>query len=510
MISRISPKGNLIVPDFGKDIKRFKSNLSRSFFMLLSLMFGLTWQFNVYAQELDYSDKSGKATEIIKNSQQYQGFLALQKKIAEKHGKRVRKFEVYVDGVNSKLIKSKDDLTDVSYSAFPYLNFDKKNKLNKFEFLRDSIVLSEKGHVIYFSFTPKYKSEIKYVIENFENLIGVSINKDKTGLLNLDLSYLEYLSFFKVNDSSYEKIIFPIKNNLISLEALFTPVNEFKNLINLNLLENLVLRKVELINLNDLLNVKTLVRIDVSGSGKNMTGVLDLSHYQNLIFLSFNSKYVKEVKGIETLNKLERLYVGESFNFKGVDFPNSLIQLQLAGKENTEFPNLKENVNLKILSITSTNIKRIDKIYNLINLEELNLFGNKIEKISGLNNLKKLRELNLPSNKINKIEGLSKLDSLLKINLEYNEIIIIEGFEGLSKLKEILLGHNKIKSIEEINDLVGIELLSLYENPIETFDYSEVEMLNNTKILLYDTPVGDAMTKAEKKKYRKLNRQLSF
>ncbi|EAQ66660.1 hypothetical protein MED121_12070 [Marinomonas sp. MED121] len=73
-----------------------------------------------------------------------------------------------------------------------------------------------------------------------------------------------------------------------------------------------------------------------------------------------------------------------------------------------------------------------------------------------------------------------------------------------------MLSYNEIEKVEDVNKLEGIELLSLFENPIEAFDYSEVEKLNQTKILLYDTPVGDAMTKAEKKKYRKLNRQLGF
>ena len=70
MNTRINLKSRLKILGAGKTIKKNMSNIRKLFFILLSLMLGLTWQFNAFAQELDYADNSGKAAEIIKNSEQ--------------------------------------------------------------------------------------------------------------------------------------------------------------------------------------------------------------------------------------------------------------------------------------------------------------------------------------------------------------------------------------------------------------------------------------------------------
>ncbi|WP_036178417.1 leucine-rich repeat domain-containing protein [Marinomonas sp. MED121] len=498
---------NLAELSSGKGFKKSMSNIRKSFFMLLSLMLGLTWQFNAYAQELDYADKSGKAAEIIKKSKQYQDFLAFQEKIAQENGDRVRKFETFVDGYNTNLINTTDDLSDIVYGAFPNINIHRKTKIKNFEFLENYVVLNDSGNVTYLSVSPKYSFEIKYVIENFNALKGLSIRNDNSGLAVLDLKKLKNVSYVKIHKSKYKKLILPSENEIVSLEILFTPINEISNLKSMTSLQNLVLDGVKIKSLNELTENSYLQRMDIISSSNSIKEIPDLSGFINLVYLTFNSKNIEEIKNISSLKSLKRLSVGSSFNFQEIDFPDSLVHLQLAGMQNTRMPNLKGNINLKDLTISRTRIRSIERLEEL---EKLNLIKNEISEISGLNNLKNLKVLNLLGNGIMKIQGLSKLVGLEKINLQYNKIEKIEGFENLPNLESVLLGYNEIKEIDAINFMTWLDVLSLNNNPIDTFDYQSIVGLENTKLIIRDTPLSDVLTDEEKEKYYDTHRYLRF
>ena len=516
MISRVCPKGNLTVSDFGKDIKRFMSNLSRSFFMLLSLMIGLTWQFNAFAQELDYADESGKAAEIIKNSEQYQAFLKLQKKIAEENGDRVRKFEVYVDGINSKIYPAKGLVSQSGYYAFPRINVHNESIIGNLTSGNDLVLLNARGDIEYINLTPKYDYEIENIFEIISeknSIKGLSFKKVLFDNKVLDLRGFNKLKYLRLNDTNYEEIIFPIDNAITSLELFFSPIRKLKGIEKLAELENINLRLVNLMSLDGIENSKRLLRLEIGKSMNSDFYISELPHlkaFKDLEFLSFNAKYLKNVEGIDDLHNLKRLSVGKDFNYTGLDFPDSLEILYLRGKNNTEMPNLSGNTKLKKLFLSGTSVKRIEGLDELVNLEELYFVKNEVGEISDLEKLKKLKKLNLSGNNIENIENIEELNSLEELDLSYN---MIESTKGLSKnlnLKRVNLEKNKIKKVEDVNNLTNLIVLDLVFNPIEEFDYSSVNNLMNTKIRLSDTPVGDAMTKAEKKKYRKLNRMLFF
>jgi protein phosphatase 1 regulatory subunit 7 len=89
--------------------------------------------------------------------------------------------------------------------------------------------------------------------------------------------------------------------------------------------------------------------------------------------------------------------------------------------------------------------QRIENLDRLVNLEELWLGKNKIAKlevciafatlrsslriVQGMEALKKLKILSIQSNRIAKLEGLEELESLEQLYLSHNGIKKIEGLE---------------------------------------------------------------------------------
>ncbi|EAQ66661.1 leucine-rich protein [Marinomonas sp. MED121] len=416
---------NLAELSSGKGYKKSMSNIRKSFFILLSLMLGLTWQFNAYAQELDYADKSGKAAEIIKNSKQYQAFLALQKKIAEKNGDRVRKFRIVVDGVNGKEFYREFNEITKKESYYPYIEM-KNNK--SIELLKDFLYLNFDGTIKYINLSPKYKTELNRVIGFFKNkkeLLGFSSSPSFGNDFHyekLDFTSFRNIKYLHLNDVDIEKLYLPKVSDLESIRLYSTNT---KRIINLDKSESLKNFEVKGLILNDfslLEKSKKLKQLDILNSKDSTLKIPNLFNYKKLQYLSIISKSIEPFIGISDLLELKFLYVNSNYKFNDIRFPNKIEEIYLSGIENIKIPNLKNNKKLRELGITRTKIKKIEGLDSLNYLETLNLVSNDIEEISGLNNLINLKVLNLSGNKIKRVEGLSMLKNVEKINLKYNKI----------------------------------------------------------------------------------------
>ena len=158
-------------------------------------------------------------------------------------------------------------------------------------------------------------------------------------------------------------------------------------------------------------------------------------------------KNFSDIKGIENLKDLKRLYLGGNYleNLDGIEVLEKL-----------EFLYLKLNY-----------IGEINHINELRNLKELNLDDNGIKKIKGLDNLTALEFLSLSYNEIEKIEGLDKLSNLKELSLDYNNINEIEGLDNLSNLKELYLNANEISEIKGLENLTNLDRLILEDNPFK-------------------------------------------
>jgi Leucine-rich repeat (LRR) protein len=87
----------------------------------------------------------------------------------------------------------------------------------------------------------------------------------------------------------------------------------------------------------------------------------------------------------------------------------------------THIEGLKQNVNLRVLSLNGNNISDIENLDGLF-IEELYLSTNHVAQITGLNNLPVLHTLDLSKNEIERLRGLEQIETLRFLNLSLNQI----------------------------------------------------------------------------------------
>lgn len=142
----------------------------------------------------------------------------------------------------------------------------------------------------------------------------------------------------------------------------------------------------------------------------------------------------------------------------------------------------------------------------LAECEQLSLSTNQIEKMVPLPGCKNLKILSLSRNNIKKIEKLDDIcDTLEELWLSYNSIEKLSGLENATKLRVLYLSNNEIKSFDElerISHLTQLKDILLLGNPIQTqlsSDLSEyrrqvIRRLPNLKNWKLD---GEIVTKEE-------------
>nr|AGS43928.1 SDS22-delta81-171-myc3 [Cloning vector pAG118] len=159
---------------------------------------------------------------------------------------------------------------------------------------------------------------------------------------------------------------------------------------------------------------------------------LNLYRFKNLKQLCLRQNLIESIEpdSFEGLSNLEEIWLGK----------NSIPRLI----------NLHPLKNLKILSIQSNKLKKIENLEELTNLEELYLSHNFITKIEGLEKNLKLTTLDVTSNKITSLENLNHLSNLTDIWASFNKIdqsfeSLGENLSALSRLETIYLEGNPIQ-----------------------------------------------------------------
>jgi len=149
--------------------------------------------------------------------------------------------------------------------------------------------------------------------------------------------------------------------------------------------------------------------------------------------LSFGSKNIKDISGIENLKKLRKL------------------------------------------DLSNNNISDISKLSSLDNLETLNLSNNKIIDISSLENLKKIEYLNLSNNKVNNIKNIY-FDNLKYFDCSYNEIEDISILENKADKTNFI----EKAQVAQINTNNGaeVELPPIISQAMKKFGAKKIETTN--------------------------------
>ena len=85
---------------------------------------------------------------------------------------------------------------------------------------------------------------------------------------------------------------------------------------------------------------------------------------------------------------------------------------------------------------------------------KLSLSTNAIERMTALPKLKNIKILSLSRNNIKRIMALDEIGATLEeLWLSYNQIDKIDGLQNCQKLRDFFLGNNRVKSWDELNKL---------------------------------------------------------
>ncbi len=164
-------------------------------------------------------------------------------------------------------------------------------------------------------------------------------------------------------------------------------------------------------------------------------------------------------------------------------------KLYLNKKDLPHVPLLEGEENLKLLSLESNNIMKIDHLISLNNLLFLNLYENKITEIENLQSVPKLKALMLGKNQISKIKNLNFLSDLEVLDLHSNKIKLIENLFSLKKLRILNLANNQLTSFLELMNNRNLEEINLRKNlivsiPNLTNHFDQLKRMNIAKNMI--------------------------
>ncbi|KAG0705654.1 L domain-like protein [Suillus ampliporus] len=166
--------------------------------------------------------------------------------------------------------------------------------------------------------------------------------------------------------------------------------------------------------------------------------------------LELGGNRIRHIEGLDALVNLEELWLGKN---KLTKLEVWCITLSLSDAQSHMIQqNLDKLGRLKILSLQSNRIKKIECLDQLVDLEELYLSHNGVERLEGLDNNKKLRTLDVGANFILAIENISHLASLEELWLNNNKIPDLRALEpqlkDMASLETVYLEGNPCQQAE--------------------------------------------------------------
>ena len=108
----------------------------------------------------------------------------------------------------------------------------------------------------------------------------------------------------------------------------------------------------------------------------------------------------------------------------------------------------------------------------LSNLRILSVQSNRLTKIQGLESLRNLQELHIADNSLTELSGLDGNDALRIIDISRNQITTLENIRHLVRLEEFWASSNLFDSFDEIRVELGnkehLDTVYFEGNPVQT------------------------------------------
>lgn len=315
---------------------------------------------------------------------------------------------------------------------------------------------------------------------------------DENGdLANMDLS------------NSYLKSIKPLKS-LTKLQTLNLSNNNF----------NLKLQVLELSELNE---IKTLHKLNLSN---NYIYNLDsLKPNSNIEKLNLADNQLKSLRFLNNFPNLDSLDMSRNQLVSLNTLPkcDKLVTLNLRGNPLNDIGKLNQLKNLEVLNLSgiNQNVWQLPKMNNLVelrmsgsqklvkNLNQNDVMYKRLQLLDiSQNNLgslavllhkdstiaPNLSSLIVSSNKIMGLYGIDRFKELTYLDLAYNQVYSLKELENLVQLKNLYLNNNAIADITSIANFTQLEDLDLSNNTIENF--SALKNLSNlNRLILANTGI---------------------
>ncbi len=213
----------------------------------------------------------------------------------------------------------------------------------------------------------------------------------------------------------------------------------------------------------DSLNLLTPIKEDV----ESLKGI---NNCTNLEFLHAPLQKLKDLDGIEKLNKLKILVIDQQRILNDISQLSgltNLIHLDLNDNAIEDVSALAGLTRLEFLDLRFNHIKDISSLENLINLELLWFVNGDFGDITSVRNMTKLKKLKFHKCKVTDISPLENLKNLVSLEADLNFISDISPLAELTNLKELLLGENEIEDISPLENLINLNHMRLWGNNIK-------------------------------------------
>ncbi len=335
---------------------------------------------------------------------------------------------------------------------------------------------------------------VKYIASNgseYGDELEDKILEDETKIRFASKAFSEYVS--TISGATEEEMKFEWMKNQTSLTITDPAVDSLEDLVFFPNLESLTLGE-------NASNAPNITKMD---------GVENCTKLKTLIINYGPDKDYTVIKNLSQLREFRR-------NF-GTDWDNIIDALKFCDNLeilncrnlNVNMKRLAELKNIKDLTLTNSEITKIDGLDNFVDMTNLNLANNKIENIEGLENLKNLEVLYLSNNDIVDITPLSSNSSLTSLDLLHNPKIDgnrenytgkrLEALNEIGKIldrggdifldvdklglftnyKKIKLNNQNLTTLEPLEGLTQLAELVLSDNQLTLEDTKSQQILES-------------------------------
>lgn len=338
------------------------------------------------------------------------------------------------------------------------------------------------------------KSDVEKITELHAQNQGIINLQNISFLINLEKLYLQdnLIEYFPTDEFSCLKKLLSVdlSNNLIKDRYSYN-VTEL-NLSNISIadlnLSNNCIYKVTISNVNS-----SITKLDLSSN--YLTEISDFDKLTNLKSLFLDGNHIDDFSPVKAYynNLIDKDFILSSpsstptpskipFTFKD---PKLEYEIRYVINRPSGQLYLSDLADITELNASSSSIKDLEGIENLMNLKVLRLSYNSIRNIEPLKSLKKLKVLDLNENKIVDISPLEGLNNLNKLYLsKYSEttggISDINPIAKLTKLNTLYIDNNNISGLTPLASAANLLELSACGNKL-----SDLSTLSNNKELVF-------------------------